>query len=47
MIDWKELPKYKKSDTGVFLGTGISIRNITDKKFAKLLKSAILYTIKL
>ena len=33
MIDYKELPKYKGSDTGIFLGTGISIRNITDKQW--------------
>ena len=33
MIDYKELPKYKKSNTGVFLGCGVSIRNITWKQW--------------
>ena len=36
MIDWVELPKYKKSDIGIFLGCGISIRNITDNQWKKI-----------
>lgn len=33
MIDYKELPKYKKSNIGFFMGCAISIKDITDEQW--------------